>query len=51
VLDGLRAVGAEAWPLAPLWPLLASVAAAMLSYLAFERPWRDVRLPRPKAAG
>lgn len=48
VLDGLRALGADAWPLAPLWPLLASVAAAMLSYLALERPWRDVRLAQRK---
>ena len=51
VLDGLRALGANDWPLAPLWPLAAAMAAAMLSYLAFERPWRDVRLRQPRSAG
>ncbi|KFL35750.1 acyltransferase family protein [Arenimonas donghaensis] len=48
VLDGLRVLGADDWPLAPVWPLAAAMAAAMLSYLAFERPWRDVRLRRPR---
>jgi len=51
VLDGLRALGANDWPLAPPWPLAAALAVAMLSYLAFERPWRDVRLRRPRPAG
>ena len=44
VLVGLRAAGLSGWPLAGWWALLVSIAVAMLSYLAFERPWRDLRL-------
>ena len=49
VLDGLRLAGVDAWPLAALVVLAAAVAVAMVSYLLFERPWRDVRLPRKPA--
>jgi peptidoglycan/LPS O-acetylase OafA/YrhL len=47
VLDALRHAG---WTGAPWGALLALAAVAVvsaLSYLAFERPWRDVRVPRP----
>lgn len=44
VLDGLRAAGIAAWPLAPLLALAAALLVAMASFLAFERPWRDLRL-------
>ena len=50
VLDALRAAGVAASP----WPaglvVAAVLAASMLSYLVFERPWRDLRLrPAPRS--
>ena len=46
VLDGLLRVGVAQWPGSALVVLAAALAVAMVSYLLFERPWRDVRLPR-----
>lgn len=52
VLDLLRAGGVERWPWLAPWLVLAAVlAVSMLSFLLFERPWRDVRLPRPGDSG
>ena len=45
VLSGLYAVGAADWPLAPWLLLLVVLAVAMGSYVLFERPWREWRLP------
>jgi peptidoglycan/LPS O-acetylase OafA/YrhL len=44
VVYGLRVSGVRQWPLAPLWALAAILLVAVLSFLVFERPWRDVRL-------
>jgi peptidoglycan/LPS O-acetylase OafA/YrhL len=44
VVYGLRVLGVRQWPFAPLWALAAILLAAVLSFLVFERPWRDVRL-------
>lgn len=47
VLEGLHAAGIGRWPwLAPWLVLIAALAVAMVSFLLFERPWREVRLPR-----
>ncbi|MBW8368993.1 MAG: acyltransferase [Arenimonas sp.] len=51
ILDGLLRVGVAQWPLAAAVVLAASIAAAMLSYLLFERPLRDVRLRRAGRSG
>lgn len=49
VLDGLRALGVERWPwLAPGLVLAVAVAVSMVSFLLFERPWREIRLPRAR---
>lgn len=45
VLYGLRAFGARDWPLAGWWVFAATLLVSMASFLAIERPWRDVRLP------
>lgn len=51
VLDAVRAAGLERWPgLAPAAVLAGTVAVSVVSFLVFERPWREVRLPaRPPA--
>lgn len=46
VLAALRRAGAADWPLAPLLTLLAVLLVAMVSFLLFERPWRDLALAR-----
>lgn len=46
VLDLLRAHGLATWPLPALWALLVALAVAGLSFLVFERPWRDLRFVR-----
>ena len=47
VLEALQAAGVGRWPwLAPGLVLLAALTVAMASFLLFERPWREVRLPR-----
>lgn len=46
VLDGLLRIGAAQWPGSALVVLAAALVVAMVSYLLFERPWRDVRLSR-----
>lgn len=51
ILDGLLRLGVAQWPLAAAVVLSAAVAAAMLSYLLFERPMRDVRLHRAGRSG
>lgn len=53
VLEGLQAVGVKGGPLSAWGALLAVLLAAMASFMALERPWREIRL-RPaqiKAAG
>jgi peptidoglycan/LPS O-acetylase OafA/YrhL len=50
VLDGLRRIGVGDGPLATAVVLAAVVAVAVVSYLLFERPWRDVRLRRSARA-
>lgn len=47
VLDGLRHVGMPPSPLGAPLALLAVAAVSGLSYLAFERPWRDLRVSWP----
>ncbi len=49
VLDGLVRMGVQQLPYAGGVVLAASLLVAALSYLAFERPWRNVRLARPRA--
>ena len=45
VLEGLLALGVKGGPL-PAWgALMVILLAAMASFLALERPWREVRLP------
>lgn len=44
VLDAVRAAGVGASWFAPLLVVAAVLFVAMLSFLAFERPWRDIRL-------
>ena len=47
VLEALQAAGVGRWPwLAPWLVLLVALVVAMASFLLFERPWREVRLPR-----
>lgn len=47
VLDALRHAGWTGFPGAVLLALAAVAAVSALSCLAFERPWRDVRVARP----
>ena len=44
VMAAMRWLGIADWPGGGWWTLLAIAVAAMASYLAIERPWRDVRL-------
>jgi peptidoglycan/LPS O-acetylase OafA/YrhL len=44
VMAAMRWLGVDRWPGGGLWTLLAITAVSMASYLAIERPWRDVRL-------
>jgi peptidoglycan/LPS O-acetylase OafA/YrhL len=46
VIDALRHAGWTGFPGAVLLALVAVAVASALSYLAFERPWRDVRVAR-----
>ena len=50
VLDGLVYFGVQALPYAAGAVLTASLVVAAASYLAFERPWRNVRWARPRAS-
>lgn len=43
VLEGLRALGLPLGPAGTLVVVPTVLVAAMLSYLLFERPWRDIR--------
>ena len=49
VLDGLVRMGVQELPYAGGAVLAASLLVAAVSFLAFERPWRNVRLARPQA--
>lgn len=44
VLRGLDALGARSWPLAALAAVLVVTLVSMLSFLAFEHPWRGIRI-------
>lgn len=46
ILDAMRAAGWSGLTLSPWGFLLATWLVSLLSYLAFERPWRDVYLRR-----
>lgn len=46
VLDAMGAAGMHAWPLAAVVFLASTVLVSCLSYLAFERPWRNITLSR-----
>jgi len=47
VLDAVRALGSEGWPAAGL-VLGLTLAVAAISFLVFERPWREIRLSKPR---
>lgn len=50
VLGLLRAAGVERWPWAAPWLVLVAVLGlSMLSFLLFERPWRELRIPGARA--
>lgn len=44
VMAAMHWLGVDRWPAGGVWTLFAIATAAMASYLAIERPWRDVRL-------
>lgn len=48
VLFTMRAIGAHEWTGAPVLVLLATTLVAMGSFLLFERPWQNVRLPHAR---
>ena len=53
VLQALQSAGVARWPLLAPWLVLAvALLVAMVSFLLFERPWREIRLRRvPVTAG
>ncbi len=52
VLDAVHASLAGRWPaLAPVMVMVVSLLVAMISFLLFERPWREIRLSRHRVAG
>lgn len=44
ILRGLDALGARAWPLGTLLAVAVVTILSMASYLAFEYPWRGIRI-------